>query len=49
MLKARREAGLTESTDSVPWRNGEDVMRWWLGYDHAQITFDDLEGLDEEN
>ena len=46
MLIARRKAGLTEPSDSVPWRNGEDVMRWWLGYDHAQITFADLETME---
>lgn len=48
MLAVRREEGLTESSNSVPWRNGEDVMRWWLGYDHAQITFDDLETISEQ-
>ena len=42
MLIARREAGLTESKFSLPWESGEDVMRWWIGYDHAQLTFDDL-------
>lgn len=47
MLAARRAAGLVGNSISVPWRNGEDVMRWWLGYDHAQITFDDLEAEDE--
>lgn len=27
------------------WRTGEDVMRWWVGDDPRQITFDDLEVL----
>lgn len=26
------------------WTDGESVMRWWLGENTAQITFDDLEG-----
>lgn len=47
MLKVRREAGLTER-NFAPWRNGEDVMRWWLGYDHTQVTFDDL-GVDDND
>lgn len=42
MVEARWAAGLTESKLSLAWRNGEDVMRWWLGYDHAQITFDEV-------
>lgn len=49
MLQARSELGLSGGTrDTVPWESGEDVMRWWLGYDHAQITFDDLEAEDEQ-
>ena len=43
MLIARREAGLTESYSSIPWESGEDVMRWWLDMDYAQLTFDDIE------
>ena len=43
MLKARIERGLT---NKLNWQNGEDVMRWWLGYDKNsnpdQITFDDM-------
>ena len=43
MLKARIERGLTTKLN---WQNGEDVMRWWLGYDQnnnpEQITFDDI-------
>lgn len=38
MLVARREAGLPTN-----WQSGEDVMRWWVGDDPAQITFDDLD------
>lgn len=46
MLVARREAGLTLNSDN--WQSGEDVMRWWVGDDPAQITFDDLEMNDYE-
>lgn len=38
MLIARKESGLT--TDK--WTNAESVMRWWLGEDPAQVTFEDL-------
>ena len=46
MLKAREEAGLI---NREAWRDGEHVMRWWLGDDPNQITlFDyaDEEGFD---
>lgn len=43
MLIVRREAGLTENKLSVPWENGEDVFRWWVGLDHAQLSFEDIE------
>lgn len=46
MLVARRESGLT--LHSANWQSGEDVMRWWLGDDPAQITFEDLEMNDYE-
>lgn len=32
--------------DGIParkWKTGEEVMRWWVGDDPNQITFDDLE------
>lgn len=35
MLIARLEAG----KDCYDWRNGEDVMRWWIGDDPAQLSF----------
>lgn len=38
MLEKRKRRGL--KTD---WKTGEDVMRWWVGDDPRQITFDDLE------
>lgn len=38
MIIARKERGL--ETVSM-WRDGESVMRWWLGDDPMQITFDD--------
>lgn len=47
MVALRYELGLMDKTAAVPWRNGEDVMRQYLGYDHAQITFDDLEAEEE--
>ncbi len=41
MLAARKEAGLT---NDVSWRNGEDVMRWWVGDDPLQTSlFDGFE------
>lgn len=42
MLAARRSAGTP--TDEA-WRDGEAVMRWWLGEDSRQITFDDWEEM----
>ena len=39
MLKARIAAGLP----ILNWTSGESVMRWWLGEDPAQVTFEDLE------
>lgn len=38
MLLARKERGL-----GIPdmWQSGEHVMRWWVGDDPMQITFDD--------
>lgn len=40
MIINRKSKGLT---NRVGWENGEDVMRWWVGDDPRQITFDDLE------
>jgi phosphoadenosine phosphosulfate reductase len=44
MLRVRKERGLTSKMN---WQTGEDVMRWWLGYDKTsnpdQITIEDLE------
>lgn len=48
MLIVRREAGLTENKLSVPWKNGEDVFRWWVGLDHAQLSFEDIEKLADQ-
>lgn len=39
MLKARISAGLP----TYSWDTGENVMRWWLGEDPAQLSFWDLE------
>lgn len=38
MLLARKERSL-----GIPdiWQTGEHVMRWWIGDDPMQITFDD--------
>ena len=30
MIEARRRAGKTEH--ATMWNTGEDVMRWWMGY-----------------
>lgn len=41
MCKARDEAGLV---NNGAWRDGEHVMRWWVGEDPNQITlFDYME------
>lgn len=41
MVEARRQAGLENRTGA--WTDGEHVMRWWLGDDPMQISFEDLE------
>lgn len=41
MLKAREEAGLK---NKETWRDGESVMRWWVGDDPNQITLSDYLG-----
>ena len=38
MVKAREEAGLVNNES---WRDGEHVMRWWVGDDPNQITLFD--------
>lgn len=38
MIKKRIEDGLP----TKEWRTGEDVMRWWVGDDPNQITFEDF-------
>ena len=36
MLEARKQAG----RDCYSWRfSGEDVMKWWIGDDPAQLSF----------
>lgn len=40
MLKRRQEIG---KSANLSWKTGIDVLRWWLGEDFTQITFDDLE------
>ena len=44
MLRVRKERGLT---NKLNWNTGEDVMRWWLGYDKKnnpeQMRIDDLD------
>ena len=37
MIARRKEKGL-----ETEWENGEEVMKWWLGEDVNQLTFDDL-------
>ena len=43
MLRVRQERGLT---NKMNWNTGEDVMRWWMGYDKKydpeQMKIDDL-------
>ena len=39
MLEMRNKKGLE---NCVFWTDGESVMRWWVGDDPRQITFDDL-------
>lgn len=45
MLKAREEKGLT---NRVSWHTGEDVFKWWMGEDPLQLTFEELEKMDNE-
>lgn len=40
MLQTRIKKGLG---NSVGWTDGESVIRWWVGDDPRQITFEDLE------
>lgn len=42
MLQIRSQKGLS---NRVNWYTGEDVMRWWVGDDPRQITFDDLDAM----
>ena len=46
MLKVREAKGLT---NKMNWQTGEDVLRWWLGYDKKsnpdQMTIFDLEDI----
>ena len=42
MIKERKRRNLQRDTS---WETGEDVIRWWVGDDPRQITFDDL-GVD---
>lgn len=42
MLKAREERGLSQFMSEDCMNTGEMVMRWWLGEDPKQVTFDDL-------
>lgn len=42
MLETRNKKGLDNHSF---WKDGESVMRWWVGDDPRQITFDDLEVL----
>ena len=38
MLRARERGGQSSGI----WKTGEDVMRWWLGENPKQVTFDDI-------
>ena len=40
MLETRNKKGLDNHSF---WTDGESVMRWWVGDDPQQITFDDLD------
>ena len=42
MLKARAETGLV---NKINWKDGEDVMRWWIG---DQTISGQLSFFDEE-
>lgn len=39
MLAARERDGMG---NDVRWRDGEAVMRWWMGEDSTQLRFDDI-------
>lgn len=40
MLEARKERGFV---NRISWRNGKDVMKWWVGDDPLQISMFDYE------
>ena len=42
MLKAREAKGLI---NRVGWQTGKDVFKWWMGEDPLQLTFEELEEL----
>ena len=45
MLKKRTEDGIENKT---MWKTGEDVMKWWLGENPLQMTWDEyLEAIEE--
>lgn len=50
MLEERRKAGKTsfDIAKGWTWRDGEAVMRWWVGDDPLQITIDDYMKFLEE-
>lgn len=39
MLKRRKEKGLT---NKMNWETGEDVFKWWMEEDPAQLSFDGI-------
>ena len=45
MLKTREETGL--KTDKF-WTSGEAVMKWWLGENPLQMTWDEYMEAPEE-
>lgn len=42
MLVKRQEEGKPFMHGDTAFRDGEDVMRWWLGENPKQVTFDEL-------
>lgn len=45
MLKAREEKGLT---NRASWQTGKDVFKWWMEENPLQLTFEELEEMDNE-
>lgn len=46
MLEKRKSEGIDDTTGM--WKDGESVMRWWVGDNPMQVTIDDWLKIKEE-